>query len=70
MENSVEESNKRLKEAFKNQDLDMSHIDFSDIEYIISPNFITRGSIYKNSDFDKEKNDSFADELLNDINKN
>lgn len=69
MEIGAKESNDKLKEAFEGKDLDVSHIDFSDIEYLISPNFITRGSIYKNSSFNTEKNDEFTDKLIDDINK-
>lgn len=38
------------------KDLDTRGIDFSDIEYIKSDNFLTRGSVFKNSSFKDTRN--------------
>lgn len=69
MGNSVEKSNASLREAFKDTNLDVSHIDLSNIEYLISDNFITRGSVYKNESFNKGKSNNFTDKLLNNTDK-
>ena len=69
MEKIIENQNTQLRKDIQNLDLDMSHVDFSDIEYLISPNFITRGSVYKNNSFDKKKDDKFIDSFIEDANK-
>ena len=46
---------------YSSKDLDVSSMDFSDIEYVKSDNFITRGSIFKNSGF----NDKAVKEVQN-----
>lgn len=58
MDNKINTQNKAFEDMinkYNSKDLDVSNIDFSDIRHIVSDNFITRGSMFKNSSFNDTK---------------